>query len=61
MIPLTVGDIAHAVGARRVGADPSATVTAGVEYDSRRIVPGGLFVAFPGEHADGHDFAAAGN
>ena len=58
MIPLTVGDIAHAVGARRVGADPSATVTAGVEYDSRRIVPGGLFVAFPGEHADGHDFAA---
>ena len=27
--------------------------------DSRECVPGGLYVARRGEHADGHDFAAA--
>lgn len=32
---------------------------AGVTHDSRAAVPGGLFVAIPGERADGHDFAAA--
>jgi UDP-N-acetylmuramoyl-L-alanyl-D-glutamate--2,6-diaminopimelate ligase len=26
----------------------------GIAYDSRRTVPGGLFVAVPGAHADGH-------
>jgi UDP-N-acetylmuramoyl-tripeptide--D-alanyl-D-alanine ligase len=26
--------------------------------DSRRVEPGDLFVALPGEHADGHDYAA---
>src|SRR5690606_28722659 len=36
----------------------SAVVTS-VEFDSRRVTPGALFVALPGEHADGHDFAAA--
>ncbi len=30
-----------------------------VEFDSRAIGPGGLFLALPGERADGHDFAAA--
>ena len=28
---------------------------AGLSYDSRRVAPGGIFVAIPGEHADGHD------
>ncbi len=28
----------------------------GIAYDSRRVVPGGVFVAVPGAHADGHDF-----
>jgi Mur ligase middle domain/Mur ligase family, catalytic domain len=28
----------------------------GVTYDSRRVAPGMLFVAVPGEHVDGHDF-----
>jgi UDP-N-acetylmuramoyl-tripeptide--D-alanyl-D-alanine ligase len=26
--------------------------------DSRQVIPGGLFVALPGEHVDGHDFVA---
>jgi UDP-N-acetylmuramoyl-tripeptide--D-alanyl-D-alanine ligase len=29
-----------------------------VEFDSRAIGPGGLFLALPGARADGHDFAA---
>ena len=29
----------------------------GVTHDSRDVVPGSLFVAIPGERADGHDFA----
>ena len=31
---------------------------AGVRHDSRRIEPGDLFVAVPGELFDGRDFAA---
>ncbi|HTP32675.1 MAG TPA: UDP-N-acetylmuramoyl-L-alanyl-D-glutamate--2,6-diaminopimelate ligase [Candidatus Acidoferrales bacterium] len=30
----------------------------GLEYDSRRVVPGALFFAFPGAKADGRGFAA---
>lgn len=37
------------------GGDPEVT---GVVHDSRRAGPGTLFVAIPGEHVDGHDFAA---
>jgi UDP-N-acetylmuramoyl-L-alanyl-D-glutamate--2,6-diaminopimelate ligase len=31
----------------------------GVTFDSRRVRAGSIFVAVPGEHADGHDFVAA--
>jgi UDP-N-acetylmuramoyl-L-alanyl-D-glutamate--2,6-diaminopimelate ligase len=31
----------------------------GVTHDSRTVTGGSLFVAVPGEHVDGHDFAAA--
>ncbi|WP_243710550.1 UDP-N-acetylmuramoyl-tripeptide--D-alanyl-D-alanine ligase [Micromonospora sp. KC213] len=34
------------------------TVTAPVVFDSRRVEPGGMFVALPGERVDGHDYAA---
>ncbi|HWS37126.1 MAG TPA: UDP-N-acetylmuramoyl-tripeptide--D-alanyl-D-alanine ligase [Actinoplanes sp.] len=57
MIPLSLAEIAEITGGRVVG-DPAVTVTGGVEFDSRKIGPGGLFVAFPGEKVDGHDFAA---
>lgn len=30
-----------------------------VEFDSRRVGPGALFVAIPGQHTDGHAYAAA--
>jgi UDP-N-acetylmuramoyl-tripeptide--D-alanyl-D-alanine ligase len=59
VIPLTLAEIADAVGGRLVTADPQAVVTGTVEFDSRLVGPGGLFVAFVGEHADGHDFAGA--
>jgi len=59
VIPLALEEVAAAVGGRLVDADPRAAVTGSVEFDSRKVGPGGLFVAFPGEKVDGHDFAAA--
>src|SRR5438552_148208 len=29
---------------------------AGITYDSRRVTPGMVFVALPGQHTDGHEF-----
>jgi UDP-N-acetylmuramoyl-tripeptide--D-alanyl-D-alanine ligase len=58
VIELTLAEVAEAVGGRLAAADPAARVTGSVEFDSRKVGPGGLFVAFAGERADGHDFAA---
>lgn len=57
---MTIQEIAAVVGGSvHDAADPSAvTVTAPVVFDSRKVEPGGLFVALPGERVDGHDFAA---
>ncbi|GAA1732942.1 UDP-N-acetylmuramoyl-tripeptide--D-alanyl-D-alanine ligase [Isoptericola hypogeus] len=57
MIELTAADVAAATGGR-LHADAGARVTGPVVVDSRRVSPGALFVALPGEHVDGHDFAA---
>jgi UDP-N-acetylmuramoyl-tripeptide--D-alanyl-D-alanine ligase len=60
MIELTLAEVASIVGGRlRDGTDPGGTVTGSVEFDSRQIGPGGLFVAVAGERHDGHDFARA--
>ncbi|TCN43006.1 UDP-N-acetylmuramoyl-tripeptide--D-alanyl-D-alanine ligase [Kribbella orskensis] len=59
MIPLSCGQIAEEVGGELAGVDPAAVVDAAVVIDSRKIEPGGLFVALPGEHVDGHDYVAA--
>lgn len=57
MIPMTLARIAEITGGRlSPEADPDAMVTGYVEFDSRKIGPGGLFVAFPGARVDGHDF-----
>jgi UDP-N-acetylmuramoyl-tripeptide--D-alanyl-D-alanine ligase len=58
MIPMTLGEIAAVTGGRVVNAADDVTVTGGVEYDSRKVGPGGLFVAFDGEKVDGHSYAA---
>ncbi|MBV9847380.1 MAG: UDP-N-acetylmuramoyl-tripeptide--D-alanyl-D-alanine ligase [Kutzneria sp.] len=59
MIPLTLAEIAATTGGRLHRADGTAVVTGSVEFDSRQLARGGLFVAMPGERVDGHDFAAA--
>ncbi|MGX4653060.1 UDP-N-acetylmuramoyl-tripeptide--D-alanyl-D-alanine ligase [Micromonospora sp. SCSIO 07396] len=58
MIPLSLAEVAAAVGGRLHAADPDTRVTGPVEFDSRRLAAGALFVAFPGERVDGHDYAA---
>ncbi|GAA3251524.1 UDP-N-acetylmuramoyl-tripeptide--D-alanyl-D-alanine ligase [Dactylosporangium siamense] len=58
MIPFTVAEITAVVGGTLHGGDPSAVVDGPVEYDSRKVAPGGLFVAFAGAKVDAHDFAA---
>jgi UDP-N-acetylmuramoyl-tripeptide--D-alanyl-D-alanine ligase len=60
MIELTLAEIAAITGGQLAGgADPNAVVRASIEFDSRRVEPGGLFLALPGERVDGADFAAA--
>ncbi|MGD9620920.1 MAG: UDP-N-acetylmuramoyl-tripeptide--D-alanyl-D-alanine ligase [Mycolicibacterium sp.] len=63
MIEMSLAEIAEIVGGRLVdiGAADAATtmVTGTVEFDSRAITSGGLFLALPGARSDGHDFAAA--
>lgn len=55
---MTVAQIAEATGGSLVeGADPAALATA-MTWDSRGAQPGCLYVALPGERADGHDFTA---
>jgi UDP-N-acetylmuramoyl-tripeptide--D-alanyl-D-alanine ligase len=56
---MTLAAVADAVGGAVRGCTGSEVVTGGVEFDSRRIGPGGLFLAVPGARVDGHDFAAA--
>lgn len=58
MIPLTLATVATIVGGRLHNCTGDEVVTAGVEFDSRKLQPGGLFVALPGGRVDGHDFAA---
>ena len=63
MIPLSVARVAEIVGGTLAGIDPATAgrtlVSGSVEFDSRRIGAGGLFVALPGARVDGHDHAAA--
>jgi UDP-N-acetylmuramoyl-tripeptide--D-alanyl-D-alanine ligase len=59
VIPLALAEIAEVTGGRLVAADPAVRVTGPVEFDSRQVGPGGLFVAFAGTRTDGHDFAEA--
>ncbi|MEW1862776.1 UDP-N-acetylmuramoyl-tripeptide--D-alanyl-D-alanine ligase [Streptomyces sp. NPDC088194] len=72
MIPLSLHEIAAVVHGRVIGGGavggtgeiegerdgtPTVTVTAPAVLDGRLAEPGGLFLAFAGEHTDGHDHA----
>jgi UDP-N-acetylmuramoyl-tripeptide--D-alanyl-D-alanine ligase len=63
VIDLTVAQIADIVGGQLSGISPeeaaAARVTGTVEFDSRAVTSGGLFLALPGARSDGHDFAEA--
>lgn len=64
MEPRPLSEIARAIGARVVppaDAGPEADPVVGpdVVIDSREATPGALFIAFPGERVDGHDFVPA--
>lgn len=65
MIPLSVTEIAAITGGTVTGSPVTGslasgeTVTGPVVIDSRQATRGALFAALAGEHADGHDYAAA--
>ena len=58
MIALTLAQIADIVGGELAdisAAEAAATrVTGTVEFDSRAVTAGGLFLALPGARSDGH-------
>ena len=64
MIELTAADIAAITGGRVIGEPVDGTgetaeiTVSSATTDSREIEPGGLFVAKPGESADGHFYVA---
>ncbi|GFG55077.1 UDP-N-acetylmuramoyl-tripeptide--D-alanyl-D-alanine ligase [Mycolicibacterium agri] len=63
MIALSLAQIAEIVGGELadISAEDAAVtrVTGTVEFDSRAVTAGGLFIALPGARSDGHDFAEA--
>lgn len=62
MISLSLARIADVLGGDLVlhASDTAEALVDGVvDTDSRLMEPGGIFVAKPGEHADGHDYVAA--
>jgi len=63
MIDLTVARIAEIVGGTLADISAQAAaechVTGTVEFDSRAVGPGGLFLALPGARSDGHDHATS--
>ncbi len=54
---MKLGPLLAAAGAE-IASDARFVDVRGIAYDSRKVVPGTLFVAIPGFHRDGHEFAA---
>ena len=54
---LTLADALEALANVRPETAAGAVITEAA-VDSRQVIPGSLFVAIPGENADGHDFVA---
>jgi len=59
MIALSVAEIGAVLGAEVTGPGDQQRLVTAVTADSRTVGPGTLFVALPGERADGHTFVAA--
>ena len=59
MIPLDLADVADVVGGDLRDDADAARVATSVTIDSRSAGEGTLFVALPGERADGHDYIDA--
>jgi UDP-N-acetylmuramoyl-L-alanyl-D-glutamate--2,6-diaminopimelate ligase len=54
---MELGQLVHASGVdAEIRGDESVDISS-LAYDSRAVAPGTLFFCFPGEKADGHDFA----
>jgi UDP-N-acetylmuramoyl-tripeptide--D-alanyl-D-alanine ligase len=53
---LTLADVIEAL--TNIRPAQASTVITEAAVDSRQAIPGGLFVALPGERLDGHDFVA---
>lgn len=58
MLTLTVDRLVEIVGGELI-AGHGDTMVNGLATDSRRVEPGNAFVAFPGEHVDGHEYLVA--
>jgi len=58
VIELTLREIADVVGGRLHNATGDEKITGTVEFDTRVMTEGGLYVALPGARVDGHDLAA---
>jgi UDP-N-acetylmuramoyl-L-alanyl-D-glutamate--2,6-diaminopimelate ligase len=54
---VNIASLLDEIDALHVSGNP-ATEVSSIEHDSRRAGPGTLFCCLPGEHVDGHDFAA---
>ena len=55
---MRLAELVAALGPAEVRGDPGVEV-AGIAYDSRRLRPGDLFVAWKGQRFDAHDFVPA--
>ena len=56
MIPLTISQISEVISGKTVG-DGSKLITGAAFFDSREVIPNGIFLALKGEYIDGHEFA----
>jgi UDP-N-acetylmuramoyl-tripeptide--D-alanyl-D-alanine ligase len=57
VVPLELEVVAEIVGGRIEGAADGVVVSGPVVIDGREAAPGSLFVAFVGDHSDGHEHA----
>lgn len=56
MIPLTISQISEVISGKTL-RDENKLITGAAFFDSRAVIPNGIFLALKGEHVDGHEFA----